>query len=141
MMCAMTMQPSRDIPLVYPACPSCGRALSFAWTIPAANGLAELQTLNCRANAASGSRNPPTSIPARKLVTALHTGLSPNSPERSCPLALGVFSFGAPLSLPFGNYQNSFICLPDLFFVCLILDIKMMMDFKHPFEIGVGGRK
>jgi hypothetical protein len=28
--------------------------------------------------------------------------------------------------LPFGNYQNSFICLPDLFFVCLILDIKMM---------------
>ena len=73
---------------------------------------------------------------ARKLVTALHTGLPPTSPERSCPLALGVFSFGAPLSLPFGNYQNSFICLPDLFFVCLILDIKMMVDFKHSFEIG-----
>ncbi len=48
MMRAMTMQPSRDIPLVYPACPSCGRALSFARTIPGANGLAELQTLNCR---------------------------------------------------------------------------------------------
>ena len=48
MMRAMTMQPSRDIPLVYPACPSSGRALSFARTIPAANGLAELQTLNCR---------------------------------------------------------------------------------------------
>ncbi len=48
MMRAMTMQPSRDISLVYPACPSCGRALSFARTIPAANGLAEMQTLNCR---------------------------------------------------------------------------------------------
>jgi hypothetical protein len=75
---------------------------------------------------------------ARKLVTALHTGLPPNSPERSCPLALGVFSFGAPLSLPFGNYQKSFICLPDILFVCLTLDIKMI-DFKHSFEIGVGG--
>ena len=48
MMRAMTMQPSRAISLVYPACPSCGRALSFARAIPAANGLAELQTLNCR---------------------------------------------------------------------------------------------
>ncbi len=48
MMRAMMVLPSRDIPLVYPACPSCGRTLSFARTIPAANGLAELQTLNCR---------------------------------------------------------------------------------------------
>jgi len=48
MMRAMTMQPSRDVLLVYPTCPSCGRALSLARTIPAANGLAELQTLNCR---------------------------------------------------------------------------------------------
>ena len=48
MMRAMTMQPSRDVLLVYPTCSSCGRALSLARTIPAANGLAELQTLNCR---------------------------------------------------------------------------------------------
>ena len=48
MMRAMTMQPFRDILLVYPTCPSCGRALSLARTIPAANGLAELQTLSCR---------------------------------------------------------------------------------------------
>ena len=48
MMRTMTMQPSRDILLVYPTCPSCGRALNLARTIPAANGLAELQTLNCR---------------------------------------------------------------------------------------------
>jgi transcription elongation factor Elf1 len=51
MMRAMTMQPSRDILLVYPTyptCPSCGRALNLARTIPAGNGLAELQTLNCR---------------------------------------------------------------------------------------------
>ena len=45
---ATTMQPSRDVRLLYPTCPSCGRALSFARTIPAANGLAELQTLSCR---------------------------------------------------------------------------------------------
>jgi hypothetical protein len=48
MMRATTMQPSRDVRLLYPACPSCGRALIFARTIPAANGLAELQTLSCR---------------------------------------------------------------------------------------------
>ena len=48
MMRAMTMQPSRDAPLIYPACPSCGRALRFARTVPATNGLAELQTLSCR---------------------------------------------------------------------------------------------
>ena len=48
MMRATTMQPSRDVPRFHPACPSCGRALSFARTIPAANGLAELQTLSCR---------------------------------------------------------------------------------------------
>ena len=34
MMRATTMQPPRDIPLLYPACPSCGRALRFARTIP-----------------------------------------------------------------------------------------------------------
>ena len=45
---ATTMQPSRDVPLLYPACPSCGRALTFARTIPAPNGLGELQTLSCR---------------------------------------------------------------------------------------------
>ena len=48
MMRAMTVQPSQDFPLLYPACPSCGRALRFARTVPAINGLAELQTLNCR---------------------------------------------------------------------------------------------
>jgi hypothetical protein len=48
MMRAMTMRPSRDVPLLYPACPSCGRALHFARTDPATNGFAELQTLSCR---------------------------------------------------------------------------------------------
>jgi hypothetical protein len=48
MMRAMTMQPSRDVPLLYPACPSCGRALRFARTVLGTNGLAELQTFSCR---------------------------------------------------------------------------------------------
>ena len=48
MMRATTMLPSRDVPMLYPACPSCGGALRFARTVPAANGLAELQTLSCR---------------------------------------------------------------------------------------------
>jgi hypothetical protein len=45
---AMTMQTSRDVPLLYPACPSCGRALRFARTVPGTDGLAELHTLSCR---------------------------------------------------------------------------------------------
>jgi hypothetical protein len=57
------------------------------------------------------------------------------------PLALGVFSFGANLSLPFGNYRNSFICLHDLFFVCLIPDIKMTGISNVSLKSGVGGRK
>ena len=48
MMCATTMQPSRDVPLLYPACPSCGRALQFARTVRGTDGLADLQTFNCR---------------------------------------------------------------------------------------------
>jgi hypothetical protein len=42
------MQPSRDPPFLYSACPSCGRALRFARTVPRTDGLAELQTLSCR---------------------------------------------------------------------------------------------
>ena len=45
---ATMMLPTRDIPLLYPACPSCGRPLRFARTIPGTNGLAELQTFSCR---------------------------------------------------------------------------------------------
>jgi hypothetical protein len=45
---AATMQPSHDIPLAYPACPSCGRALCFTRTVPENNGLAALQTFSCR---------------------------------------------------------------------------------------------
>ena len=45
---AMTMQPSRAVPLLYPVCPSSGRALHFPRTVPATNGLAELKTLSCR---------------------------------------------------------------------------------------------
>jgi hypothetical protein len=45
---ATMMLPTRDIPLLYPACPSCGRALRFARTIPGTHGLAELQTFSCR---------------------------------------------------------------------------------------------
>ena len=48
MMRATMMLPTRNIPLLYPACPSCGRALRFARTIPGTNGLAELQTFSCR---------------------------------------------------------------------------------------------
>jgi len=48
MMRAVAMQPSGDIPLLYPACPSCGRALRFARTVPVTDGLAELQTFSCR---------------------------------------------------------------------------------------------
>ena len=43
-----TMLPSRDIPRLYPACPSCGRALRFVRTVPGTGGLAELQTFSCR---------------------------------------------------------------------------------------------
>jgi hypothetical protein len=39
MMRATTMMPSRDVPLLYPACPSC---------VPGTDGLAELQTFSCR---------------------------------------------------------------------------------------------
>ena len=45
---ATMMRPTRDIPLLYPACPSCGRPPRFARTIPGTNGLAELQTFSCR---------------------------------------------------------------------------------------------
>ena len=48
MMRVTTMQPSCDVPLLYPACPSCGRALRFARTVPGTQGLAELQTFSCR---------------------------------------------------------------------------------------------
>jgi hypothetical protein len=53
------------------------------------------------------------------------------------PRARG-FSFGAFLMLPFGNYQNSFICLHDLFFVCLIPDIKMMGISNVRLKSGLG---
>jgi len=48
MMRATTMQPSRDVPLLYPACPSCGRALRFARIVPGTDRLAELHTFSCR---------------------------------------------------------------------------------------------
>jgi hypothetical protein len=48
MMRATMMQPSHDVPLLYPACPSCGRALRFARTVPGTDGLAELETFSCR---------------------------------------------------------------------------------------------
>jgi len=48
MMRAMTMQPPRDVPLLYPACPSCGRALRFARTVPRTNGFVELKIFSCR---------------------------------------------------------------------------------------------
>ena len=48
MMRASTMQPSHDVPIHYPACPSCGGALRFARTVPETEGLAELQILSCR---------------------------------------------------------------------------------------------
>ena len=48
MMRAMTMQPSRDYLVLHGACPSCGRALRLARTVPGADGLAELQTFSCR---------------------------------------------------------------------------------------------
>ena len=47
MMRATTMLRSRDVPLLYPACPSCGRALRYARTVPGTDGLAELQTFSC----------------------------------------------------------------------------------------------
>jgi hypothetical protein len=46
MMGAITTRlPFRDTP---PPCPSCGRALQFARTVPQMYGLAELETLSCR---------------------------------------------------------------------------------------------
>ena len=47
MMRTMTMQPSRDVSPLHPVCPSCGRALGFARTVPGTQGLAELQ-FSCR---------------------------------------------------------------------------------------------
>jgi len=47
-MTPLIMQSSRHLPLLYPSCPSCGRALHFARTVPRTDRLAELQTLNCR---------------------------------------------------------------------------------------------
>ena len=61
MMRAATMQPSRDIPSLHPACPSCGRALRFARTVPEPT-VSQRFRPSAAANAASGSRNPPTSI-------------------------------------------------------------------------------
>ena len=43
-----TMLPSREIPQLYPACPSCGSALRFVRSVPGTGGLAELQTFSCR---------------------------------------------------------------------------------------------
>ena len=40
MMRAVTIQPSRNVPLLYPACPSCGGALRFARTVPGTDGFA-----------------------------------------------------------------------------------------------------
>ena len=48
MMQATTMQPSRDYPVLHAACPSCGRALRLARTVPGTQGLAEFQTFSCR---------------------------------------------------------------------------------------------
>ena len=48
MMRAKPMQPPRYVPLLHPACPSCGGALRFARTVPGTQGLAELQTFSCR---------------------------------------------------------------------------------------------
>jgi hypothetical protein len=48
MMRATIMLPTRDIPLLHPACPSRGRALRFARTVPGTDGLAELQTFSCK---------------------------------------------------------------------------------------------
>ena len=48
MMRTTTMVSFREIPLLYPSCPSCGRALRFARTVPATEGLAQLQTFTCR---------------------------------------------------------------------------------------------
>ena len=48
MMCATTMQPSPDQSVLYAACPSCGRALRLARTVPGTDGLVELQTFSCR---------------------------------------------------------------------------------------------
>ena len=47
-MCATTMQPSPDHSVLYAACPSCGRALSLARTVPGTDGLVELHTFSCR---------------------------------------------------------------------------------------------
>jgi hypothetical protein len=43
-----TMQPSHNYPMLHPACPSCGRALSLTRTVPGTDGFAELQTFSCR---------------------------------------------------------------------------------------------
>jgi hypothetical protein len=72
MMRAMTMQPSRDVPLLYPACPSCGRALRFARTVPGRT-VSQNSRHSAAANAASGSRNQPTSIP-RGISPRAHSG-------------------------------------------------------------------
>jgi hypothetical protein len=47
-MMSATMQHSQHYPLIQPACPSCGRALCLARTVPGTDGLAELQTFSCR---------------------------------------------------------------------------------------------
>ena len=48
MMHAATMKPSQDVPLLYPACPSCGSTLHIARTVRGTNGLAALQTFSRR---------------------------------------------------------------------------------------------
>ena len=47
-MTPLIMQSALHLPLLHPTCPSCGRALHFARTVPRTDGLGELQTLSCR---------------------------------------------------------------------------------------------
>ena len=65
MMRAAMMQPSRDTPLLYHACPSCGRARALRGLFRERT-VSQSSTRSAAANAACGSRNEPTSIPVRE---------------------------------------------------------------------------
>jgi hypothetical protein len=96
MMHALTMQPSSEISLLYPACPSCGRALRGPFQLRMGS---QNSRPSAAANAASGSRNQSTSIPCGIRPKArsgyFNPGFLPTSPTPSAlaSLALGVFFY------------------------------------------------
>jgi hypothetical protein len=83
-----TMLPSRDIPQLYPACPSCGSALRALCGPFRERAVSRNSRPSAAGIAAFGSPNQPTSIPrgiSPRARNCLFAGLAPTSPTPSAP--------------------------------------------------------